>query len=637
MFKPLAMQRVTLYLLRDDAAAAALVMAECGIFEPQHEEPKEEPMPERAGPHYKELFRSAEQRLSKILTHLDFVTDTDLYGVQTEPVSEAQLAELNDQLGEIWRECLWCEENQRLIKEETRKVEQLNIALDKYEALGINLGLLQGKLRFLDVHIGSVASADIRRLRQAVGLIGYYTIEFMKTDGASNVILAGMKGAERELKTVLEVASFRRLALPPEFRDYPGKLREDLQERTRRIETLREELKQHIEEGTKKHKDTLMAAAYTLAMAAPYVELANALCSKGALARLSGWVPSHRVPELRRALITRLGQRLVMQNREPCVEERSLVPSVLRHPQFLRPFAALVRNYGVPRYGELDPTWLFAITFVAMFGMMFGDIGHGAVISLSGLLLRQKLRSFSPILVAAGISSTLFGFVYGSLFGYDGIIHAIWISPLSDPGLMLLMALYWGIGFILLATAITVRNRLAEHHYLDALLGGKGLAGMMLYLGVLVAAWRWVGQGSFGIQERGLVLVPLLIVIAYKWQQFHAPLGERVLVVFIEGFETFMSYIANTLSFLRLAAFSLNHVALAVAVFTLADMMDTTGHWVTVVLGNVFIIVLEGAIVAIQVLRLEYYEGFARFFSGDGREFRPLRMSATHIPAARSE
>jgi V/A-type H+-transporting ATPase subunit I len=182
-----------------------------------------------------------------------------------------------------------------------------------------------------------------------------------------------------------------------------------------------------------------------------------------------------------------------------------------------------------------------------------------------------------------------------------------------------------------------VRNRLAEHHYLDALLGGKGLAGMMLYLGVLVAAWRWVEQGSFGMQERGLVLVPLLIVIAYKWQQFHAPLGERILVVFIEGFETFMSYIANTLSFLRLAAFSLNHVALAVAVFTLADMMDTTGHWVTVVLGNVFIIVLEGAIVAIQVLRLEYYEGFARFFSGDGREFRPLRMTAAHIPAARSE
>jgi len=96
-------------------------------------------------------------------------------------------------------------------------------------------------------------------------------------------------------------------------------------------------------------------------------------------------------------------------------------------------------------------------------------------------------------------------------------------------------------------------------------------------------------------------------------------------VVLIEGFETVMGYFANTLSFLRVAAFSLNHVALFLAVFTIAGMLGTTGHWITVVIGNLFVLVLEGAIVAIQVLRLEYYEGFSRFFSGDGREFQPLR------------
>jgi V/A-type H+-transporting ATPase subunit I len=77
---------------------------------------------------------------------------------------------------------------------------------------------------------------------------------------------------------------------------------------------------------------------------------------------------------------------------------------------------------------------------------------------------------------------------------------------------------------------------------------------------------------------------------------------------------------------MRVGAFSLNHVALAVAVFTLANLMGGVGHWIAVVIGNLFILVLEGAIVAIQVLRLEYYEGFSRFFSGDGREFRPLLL-----------
>ena len=87
-----------------------------------------------------------------------------------------------------------------------------------------------------------------------------------------------------------------------------------------------------------------------------------------------------------------------------------------------------------------------------------------------------------------------------------------------------------------------------------------------------------------------------------------------------------MAYLSGTLSFLRVAAFSLNHVALAIAVLTLAQMMDKTGHWFTIVLGNLFSLGLEGAIVAIQVLRLEYYEGFSRFFRGDGREFRPLTL-----------
>ncbi len=105
-----------------------------------------------------------------------------------------------------------------------------------------------------------------------------------------------------------------------------------------------------------------------------------------------------------------------------------------------------------------------------------------------------------------------------------------------------------------------------------------------------------------------------------------APVSEKILVVFIETLEIVIGYISNTLSFLRVAAFSLNHVALSIAVFTLADMMGAFGHVMTVILGNLFVLVLEGGIVMIQVMRLEFYEGFARYFSGDGHEFAPLRL-----------
>jgi len=133
-----------------------------------------------------------------------------------------------------------------------------------------------------------------------------------------------------------------------------------------------------------------------------------------------------------------------------------------------------------------------------------------------------------------------------------------------------------------------------------------------------VGSWLWPALPA---------LIGLGSLIAYKWRTTGGALGERTLVVIIEAFESVTSYLANTLSFLRVAAFSLNHVALAIAVFTLANSLEGTGRVLTVVIGNVFIIALEGAIVAIQVLRLEYYEGFSRFYRGDGREFTPLRLN----------
>jgi V/A-type H+-transporting ATPase subunit I len=229
-------------------------------------------------------------------------------------------------------------------------------------------------------------------------------------------------------------------------------------------------------------------------------------------------------------------------------------------------------------------------------------------------------------MVTAGISSMTFGFVYGSIFGYEHVLEALWMPPLSDPLRMLEVALYWGIGFILVANALTLYNLFFEGRVEEALFDTRGIAGTILYLGGIYAGFSWMGSGVFGLKETLAIVVPLAVVMGFKWHHSHGPYGERVLVVVVEGFESVMNYLANTLSFLRVAAFSLNHVALAVAVFTLAGMLDTAGHWITVVLGNVFIIVVEGAIVMIQVLRLEYYEGFSRFFRGDGRAFQPLRL-----------
>jgi V/A-type H+-transporting ATPase subunit I len=185
---------------------------------------------------------------------------------------------------------------------------------------------------------------------------------------------------------------------------------------------------------------------------------------------------------------------------------------------------------------------------------------------------------------------------------------------------------------------LTIRNRIADGCLREALLDSQGVAGLLLYLGLMSGVWRYATAGQTGIIPVLAGCAALAAIFTRSWQHNQGTAsGERLLTALMEGYETIMADISNTLSFLRLAAFSLNHVALSFALFIMADRLQSAGYWVTVVLANLFILVLEGAIVAIQTLRLEYYEGFSRFFSGDGRAFHPLTLGKQQTLAFQHE
>ncbi len=431
------------------------------------------------------------------------------------------------------------------------------------------------------------------------------------------------------MERVCQSAGWRATVVPPEFHGRPADVRASLAAELERLteQQAREDAQRRAAPDAGGLRQRLQDAAHTLARAAPYAELSGLMRARGALATAGGWMPTDEVPGLRRRLQETFGGRFELQARDPRPEERLSVPSLIRHPRWLRPFARLVLNYGVPRYGEIDPTILFALTFVLMFGMMFGDVGQGAVIALGALALRRRLGQYSTVAIAAGASSACFGLLYGSVFGFEHVLPALWMAPLSDPMRMLEVALGWGIAFIAVATVLTIRNRIAEDRWRDALLDSHGAAGLALYAGLLGGGYSYAAHARGGVLAMLLVAGALASILFHTWQHNRAaPAWERALISLMEAFEAVMGYVSNTLSFLRLAAFSLNHVALTIAIFTVGSMMHASGYWASVVLGNIFILVLEGAIVAIQTLRLEYYEGFSRFFGGDGRAFRPLAL-----------
>ncbi len=626
MLKPLPMQHLSLKLLTEDVPQAAQVLAECGVFNPETTDAVAVELPEPLGEEFRQEFHSAKGRLEKIIALMSFQPPET---PEFYPVSLAELRTVNTQLGELWSQFSALEEQLHQCTEQQTALKQLLETLQKFADLDVDLSIFQSEKRFLNLHLGTTPAEHFQHLQEAVALAEHFVSMFHRDDNTAYVVVAGPLEHQEQVRGVLEHANFQALSIPPQFHQHPQQVHAELTADLKRLQqNIQEVLKRETELATQRHS-WLVKAYHILNRAAAFARLTETSRKRGELALIEGWVPQEQLTNLETLLRRHLERPFVLTTRKPSPAEYPQVPSVTRHPAWLASYMTLVKNYGTPRYGEFDPTLWFATTFVLMFGTMFGDVGHGALIASAGWYWRDKWKTFMPFFLAAGTSSLVFGILYGSVFGFEDLFPALWMSPIHNPEWMLTIALYWGMGFILVATLITIVNRWQEGDYVKALFNTSGVAGILLYLGGFYAIRQWLATDQFDTVQQLAVVLPLSLILGYKWHENQMPVAERILVTLIEGLEAVLNYLANTLSFLRVAAFSLNHVALAIAVFTLADMIGSPTNWLVILLGNLFIVILEGAIVTIQVLRLEYYEGFSRFFSGDGRTFRPLTKGMT--------
>jgi V/A-type H+-transporting ATPase subunit I len=629
------MKHVRLLILTEDLPQASLALADMESFHPDTRPPTEARLDGLPGREYREVFAQANSRIEKIGKLISVEETPEIEQVRV--VDFAELQSLNEWLGTIWNETSSYEEDLRRLDDEERLAKEQQAALANFAHLNIDLSMLRSKTRFLDFYVGLVPRENLRQLEGAVGLAGYILHVYMQQGENAHVVIVGPAGTkESQLSAVLDAAGFQNLPIPQELDRTPAELQRDLDNQRESIDSQRRTLLDTLARWSEPFAKPLLDARRTLMLAEPLVSLDPSIRSAGYLAYLAGWVPARSVERLEQRLRESLNHPFEMSSRNPTADERALVPTVPAKSWLLAPFAMLVKQYGVPEYGEVDPTPLFAVTFILMFGSMFGDIGQGAVIALAAWLLRLKLGRFWPFGVMAGLSSMVFGVLFGSIFGEEHLIPALWMNPLSDPLLMLRIALGWGVLFLTLACLLAIYNRLVIRNWSGAVFGHHGIINLVFYLSLITGAVNVATAGTQGVETEAagafghlpmfLAIGSLAALAWHSWQHQEGAAGEKILVVFIETLETLIGYVSNTLSFLRVAAFSLNHVALSIAIFTLAGMMGAFGHVVTLILGNIFVIVLEGGIVMIQVMRLQYYEGFSRYFSGNGHEFAPLKL-----------
>ena len=341
-----------------------------------------------------------------------------------------------------------------------------------------------------------------------------------------------------------------------------------------------------------------------------------------------GWIPNQNL----KSLLSKLKEHNVAYTIKSHDEVASTPPTKLKNNKLIKPFESIVKMYGTPNYTEMDPTWFVAITAFLMFGFMFGDVGQGLVIAIIGLILMKKKSSLGPVLTAGGISAIIFGFIYGSIFGKEGIIKGIVPSPMENIQNMLIFGIASGAVLIIIAMIFNIKNGLKNKDLARALFDKNGLAGLIFYSIILISIVGLLlnGQMILGLTLSLILIILPLICILFKdnlekiiTKQKSTEKASIVEKIF-ELIEMLLSMASNTISFVRLAAFAINHVGLCMAVYILSTMVGGAGSLIVAIIGNIIVIVLEGLIVAIQVLRLEYYELFSRFYAGDGKEYIPI-------------
>ena len=363
---------------------------------------------------------------------------------------------------------------------------------------------------------------------------------------------------------------------------------------------------------------------------------ASAVRQSGASA-LAGWIPAGRLAAVA-ADVAEAGGAVV-----PLPYPRGVQPPTLVVDRPLkRSLSGLVQTYGTVPYADIDPTWVAWATYVLMFGMMFGDVGEGAVLLGAAAALgagwptwARRFRRVWPFVAGAGAAATVFGLLYGECFGPTGLVPTIWLSPLDHATTLLLVAA--GIGTVMLAGAYVLgtANRWREGGWPSALYAPSGVAGIAVFLGAGAMAGGWYARQGALLAVGGSVVVAGLALAAIGFLAEAGGGATGGLQTSVELFDLVIRLGSNVVSFTRLAAFGLTHAALGLLVWEGTRALWRHGGVLTVAAvvlfaaGTALAFSLDALVVAIQALRLEYYELFSRVFVAQGRPFRPW-----HVPTA---
>jgi len=650
MFRPVAMKRLSAVVLEQDERAVLSQLGQLGAMHLTRTPAGPDSAPLAPRDRSEELARC--DRLLNRAEALRQALEIQVSDGKLEP-SGWTLAQAEENLLLLEKQSAETLRHRQGLMQRHAEVNAVCERVLAYRGLEIPLDELDG-FSYLHFVAGSLPAKNFGVLQQGIG-DHVALLPLPEKEGWLPLIAMTTRADRTALETALQQQGFQRETLPVVEGATTDTLCEagarEREQVAAELGRLNAELKAHARAAA----GPLSKIEQSAATERRLLEAEQTFPRTEAAVLITGWVPADAQTSLEQRLQKITNGRCVTRASVPEKLPSTPVPVLLRHPRLLRPFEMLVSAYGLPEYQELEPTLFVALSYVLMFGMMFGDAGHGAVLATCGLIAwfvgrTEKVRDVGLLVLFAGTSSVIFGCVYGSFFGLEQFKqYALWHDPLEgDPMGLMYAAIGIGIVLISLGLILNVINRFRRGDLIGGFLDKYGVVGVLFYWGVLALITKFAA-----IQSRGLVnlaVVLFLVVPLAGWalkepiEYFvHRHAGFRpeadgglfaaITESFVGAFEAVLSYLANTISFVRLAAYAMSHAALLVAAFMMAEEVSQVSigggalSLIVVILGNLIAIVLEGIIASVQALRLEYYEFFGKFFSGTGQPFRPFRLA----------
>ncbi|HOG75012.1 MAG TPA: V-type ATPase 116kDa subunit family protein [Candidatus Marinimicrobia bacterium] len=536
------------------------------------------------------------------------------------------------------------------LQKEFQRLNEIKTRYDRFPGLGKALQM-PGDYSYLAIETGEIPDNNLPLLEEQLSATLHVILPIGRQKGMTSLVAIVLKRDAEVLQAALKASGFQPTKIEKEL---PSLATESIEKLEKELNDLNEQLRdaeEKFQAVVNRHRALLIGVYLRIRQEQVQGRMLHFFRRTEKTCLFSGWLPDSRkevfVKELQKATQNRAIVDLIPAESHEAVKDGSVeVPVKLNNPAFFKPFEMLTSVYGLPKYQTIDPTPVFGLSFLLMFGMMFGDIGHGLVLALLGLALLLKshkdtFKSAGYLLLYAGGSSIIFGFLFGSFFGVEDLFPTIWMKPMNDINQLFKVVIYVGAGMITVSIIINLINGIRSGRILDYIFDKAGLLSGILYWCGIILVSRLVltktngGVGLFVIYlfvACALLLFfrePILNLIRKNRRLYSSGVVTGLMHSLVEMLEIVLGFLANTVSFIRVGAFGLAHAGLFIAIFALSDMvsgkLSGVASILILILGNIFIIALEGLVVTIQAIRLEFYEFFNRFFRPARVKYQPIR------------